>query len=288
MNGIEVKNITKTFGSVRALHDVSVTIEPNKIYGLLGRNGAGKTTLLNIITTRIFADSGSVTIDDKDAATNAEAMQNVYMMSEKNYYPESMKVKEMFRWSKEFYPSFDVDYANSLAQKFELDTNKKFKALSTGYHSIVKVIIALAVGTDYVLLDEPVLGLDANHRELFYKLLIENYSSAPKTFVISTHLIEEAAGVIEDVIIIKKGAILAQRSCEEMLSESYTVSGTSNAVDEYVRGKEIIGEDSLGGLKTVYIVGKVNKSEIPSNLEIGKADLQKLFIRMTNEQEELR
>ena len=127
MNGIEVKNITKTFGSVRALHDVSVTIEPNKIYGLLGRNGAGKTTLLNIITTRIFADSGSVTIDDKDAATNAEAMQNVYMMSEKNYYPESMKVKEMFRWSKEFYPSFDVDYANSLAQKFELDTNKKFK-----------------------------------------------------------------------------------------------------------------------------------------------------------------
>lgn len=288
MNGIEVKNITKTFGSVRALHDVSVTIEPNKIYGLLGRNGAGKTTLLNIITNRIFADSGSVTIDDKDAATNAEAMQNVYMMSEKNYYPESMKVKEMFRWSKEFYPSFDVDYANSLAQKFELDTNKKFKALSTGYHSIVKVIIALAVGTDYVLLDEPVLGLDANHRELFYKLLIENYSSAPKTFVISTHLIEEAAGVIEDVIIIKKGAILAQRSCEEMLSESYTVSGTSNAVDEYVRGKEIIGEDSLGGLKTVYIVGKVNKSEIPSNLEIGKADLQKLFIRMTNEQEELR
>ena len=288
MNGIEVKNITKTFGSVRALHDVSVTIEPNKIYGLLGRNGARKTTLLNIITNRIFADSGSVTIDDKDAATNAEAMQNVYMMSEKNYYPESMKVKEMFRWSKEFYPSFDVDYANSLAQKFELDTNKKFKALSTGYHSIVKVIIALAVGTDYVLLDEPVLGLDANHRELFYKLLIENYSSAPKTFVISTHLIEEAAGVIEDVIIIKKGAILAQRSCEEMLSESYTVSGTSNAVDEYVRGKEIIGEDSLGGLKTVYIVGKVNKSEIPSNLEIGKADLQKLFIRMTNEQEELR
>ena len=288
MNGIEVKNITKTFGSVRALHDVSVTIEPNKIYGLLGRNGAGKTTLLNIITNRIFADSGSVTIDDKDAATNAEAMQNVYMMSEKNYYPESMKVKEMFRWSKEFYPSFDVDYANSLAQKFELDTNKKFKALSTGYHSIVKVIIALAVGTDYVLLDEPVLGLDANHRELFYKLLIENYSSAPKTFVISTHLIEEAAGVIEDVIIIKKGAILAQRSCEEMLSESYTVSGTSNAVDEYVRGKEIIGEDSLGGLKTVYIVGKVNKSEIPSHLEIGKADLQKLFIRMTNEQEELR
>lgn len=288
MNGIEVKNITKTFGSVRALHDVSVTIEPNKIYGLLGRNGAGKTTLLNIITNRIFADSGSVTIDDKDAATNAEAMQNVYMMSEKNYYPESMKVKEMFRWSKEFYPSFDVNYANSLAQKFELDTNKKFKALSTGYHSIVKVIIALAVGTDYVMLDEPVLGLDANHRELFYKLLIENYSSAPKTFVISTHLIEEAAGVIEDVIIIKKGAILAQRSCEEMLSESYTVSGTSNAVDEYVRGKEIIGEDSLGGLKTVYIVGKVNKSEIPSHLEIGKADLQKLFIRMTNEQEELR
>ena len=98
------------------------------------------------------------------------------MMGEKNFYPDNMKIKEIFRWTKEFYPEFDTEYAMKLAEVFDLNLNKNVKSLSTGYNSIYKVIIALSVNTPYVLLDEPVLGLDANHRDLFYKLLIEKYS----------------------------------------------------------------------------------------------------------------
>lgn len=279
---IEIKNISKNFGNTCALERVSINFEENRIYGLLGRNGAGKTTLLNIITNRIFADKGEVLVDGMPSIENDQALSKIYMMGEKNFYPENMKIKEIFRWTKEFYPSFDMEYANKLAEIFELNLNKNVKSLSTGYNTIFKVIIALSVNTPYVLLDEPVLGLDANHRDVFYKLLIEKYSNSPATFVISTHLIEEVSNVIEDVIIIKKGKIIRNESREELMSVGYTVSGMASLVDAYVKGKEVIGTDSIGGLKSAYIIGQVMKNEVPEGLEITKMDLQKLFVQLTN------
>lgn len=279
---IEVKNVSKSFGSTCALGGVSINLEENRIYGLLGRNGAGKTTLLNIITNRIFADEGEVLVDGLSSMENDEALSKIYMMGEKNYYPDNMKIKEIFRWTKEFYPSFDMDYAKKLADLFELNLSKNVKSLSTGYNSIFKVIIALSVNTAYVLLDEPVLGLDANHRDLFYKLLIEKYSSHPATYVISTHLIEEVSNIIEDVIIIKKGKIIKNETREELMSVGYTVSGMASLVDEFIKGKEVIGTDSIGGLKSAYIMGQIIRTDIPKGLEITKMDLQKLFVQLTN------
>ncbi len=282
MNGIEVKNTSKNFGNVQALKDVSVHFEENKIYGLLGRNGAGKSTLLNIITGRIFANEGAVLVDGEKALENDLQLQKIYMMSEKNYYPESMKIRDVFKWTKEFYPDFDEVYADSLAAKFELNTKKKVKALSTGYSSIFKLITALATNARYILLDEPVLGLDANHRDMFYKILIEKFSENPSTVIISTHLIEEAAGVIDHVVIIKEGRIIKDESREELMSKGYTASGTASAVDSFIAGKNVLGTDSLGGLKTAYVLETLDRNSIPAGIEISKMDLQRLFIQLTN------
>lgn len=282
MGKIEIKNVTKKYKDILALNNVTLSFEENKIYGLLGRNGAGKTTLLNIINNRIFADSGEILINNLNSYESDSALSNVYLMSEKNYYPENMKIRDVFKWSKVFYPLFDMDYASKLAEKFSLDTSKKVKELSTGYSSIFKNIIALSVNVPYILLDEPVLGLDANHRDLFYKLLMENYTESPKTIVISTHLIEEVANVIEDIIIIKNGEIIKNQSCQELLSKGYTISGNASAIDDFISDKNVIGIDTLGGLKTAYILGSLDKNSIPKGLEITKLDLQKLFIQLTN------
>lgn len=283
MSCIEVKNIIKNYGKTCALDDVSLTFERNKIYGLLGRNGAGKTTLLNVITNRIFADAGEVYVDGLPAKENDEAQQNIYLMSEKTLYPEKMKIRDTFYWSKEFYPNFDMEYAMELSEKFELNINKPVKTLSTGYTSIFKVVNALSVNTPYVLLDEPVLGLDANHRNMFYQLLLKKYSDNPSTVVISTHLIEEVSNVIEEIIIIKSGKIFKNETREELLSKGYTVSGKSTQIDSFVLDKDVIGMDSLGGLKTAYILGKLDRSSIPEGIEVTSLDLQKLFIQLTNE-----
>lgn len=278
---IDITGVSKNFGTVAALKNVNLSFAENKIYGLLGRNGAGKSTLLNIITNRIFADSGTVTIDGEPAVENDQALGKVYLMSEKHLYPEGMKVANVLKWSRHFYPEFDMDCALTLAEKFGLNLNKKVKTLSTGYSSILKIIVALSVNVPYVLLDEPVLGLDANHRDMFYKILVERYSLRPATYVISTHLIEEVASIIEDVVIIKEGEIIRQESCEDLMAQGYTVSGNRTAVDQFIADKKVIGSDSLGGLKSAYILGALDRDAVPKGLEITRLDLQKLFIQLT-------
>lgn len=286
MSTIEIKEITKVYGDTRALDNVNLTIEPNKIYGLLGRNGAGKTTLLNLMTNKTFPTKGEITIDGDTVFENDKALNKIFYMMEKNLYPEALKVKEIFKWTKEFYPQFDLDYANSLSEKFELNTNKKIKGLSTGYTSIFKAIVTLASNASVLLFDEPVLGLDANHRDMLYKELISNYSLKPKTIIISTHLIEEVADILEEAIIIKKGNIITKKSVEELLGSAYTVSGQSAKVDKYLNGKEYIGEESIGGFKIATVLeSNENKNVELANeldLEFGKVELQKLFISLTN------
>jgi len=282
MNQIEIKDITKVFGSTTALQNVSVTIEANKIYGLLGRNGAGKTTLLNLMTNKLFPTNGEIWIEGNKILENDLALSQIYCMTESNLYPENMKIKAAFYWTKQFYPDFDNTYAEMLAEKFSLDTNKKIKSLSTGYNSIFKIIIALSCQAKILLLDEPVLGLDANHRDLFYKELLKNYSENPKTIVISTHLIEEAASLLEEVIILKEGKVLLEDHVENLLSKGYTISGNATILDEYIKSKNVLAVESLGGLKTACIIDDINKLDLPAGLETSKLDLQQMFIHLTN------
>lgn len=281
MSALEIKNVSKTFKDTKALDNVSVRIEENKIYGLLGRNGAGKTTLLNIINNRLYPDQGSVTLDGQDVSENDQILKQFYLIGEKNLFPDTIKVKDAFKWSGEFFPNFDMKYALKLSELFELPLKKKVTALSTGYQSIFRNITALSVNTPFIFLDEPVLGLDANHRELFYKTLIQKYSEDPFTCVISTHLIDEVATVLEDIIIIKKGKILCQDSCENLLKQGYSISGPASQVDSYIEGRNTIGQDVLGGLKTAYVLGTPDSEEL-NGLEITPLDLQKLFIQLTN------
>lgn len=284
---IEISNLSKSYGKHRVLDNISLKIEENKIYGLLGRNGAGKTTLLNLITNRIFPSKGVIKIDNQNIIENYNALSKVYLMTEQDLYPATLKVKEIFKWTKEFYKNFDMDYALVLSDKFGLNINKKYKELSTGYSSICKIIITLATQADILLFDEPILGLDANHREMFYKELMENYIKKPKTIILSTHIIEEVSEILEKVIIIKDGRVLGDKEVEDLLNESYLVSGAIVNVDEYIKDKRVINVETMAGFKSATIMGKlkeVDREKLDKlSLEISKVELQKLFIYLTSD-----
>lgn len=205
MNAIQVKNISKKYHQLTALDHVSLTFEFGKIYGFLGRNGAGKSTLINIIANRIFADEGEILIDNLSAKENMQVHEKIFCMSEADLYDTSLKIKDHFKWINRFYNSFDLNKALEISEKFNLDTSKRFKALSKGYQSIFKLTVALSLNVPYVIFDEPVLGLDANHRELFYNLLLKEYENNERTIIIATHLIEEIANLIEEVVFIDQG-----------------------------------------------------------------------------------
>lgn len=281
MNAIQVDHVVKKYKNVTALDDVTISFEYGKIYGFLGRNGAGKSTLINIIANRIFADSGRVLIDGSPAAENMDVHERIFCMSEADLYTDGLKVKDHFKWISRFYDSFDMEKAMAIAGKFNLDINKKIKQLSKGYQSIFKLTVALALNVPYVIFDEPVLGLDANHRELFYHLLLEDYENNERTIIIATHLIEEVANIIEEVVLIDQGKVLLQQDVTGLMETGYSVSGIAREVDAYCRDKNVIGYDELGGLKIAYVLGA--KSALPSgsNLQISAINLQKLFIKLT-------
>lgn len=286
MSRIEAKGIEKSYGPVHALSQVSLTLEENRIYGLLGRNGAGKSTLLKILAGWIFPDQGEAAVNHIPVLTAEEQVGDIYLMSEQNLYPDGMDARAAIRYSTKLYPKFDAAYATQLAEKFKLPMKTGITKLSTGYRSIFKVIMALSVNTPVVFFDEPVLGLDANHRELFYRVFLEKYAKSPFTAVISTHLIDEVANVVEDVILLRKGEILYQGSREALLEQGYAVSGKAADVDRYQKGRPVIAEESFGGLKVAYFWGEKRPEELPEGLELSSLDLQKLFIHLTEEEEE--
>ncbi len=286
MSTIEIKNVSKAYGKNMALNNVTATVADGKICGLLGRNGAGKTTLLNIITNRLFADWGQVMIDGESAVENDQAQAKIFYMTEKNLYPKDMRVREVFKLTRGFYPQFDLDYAGAMAERFKLEMGKKVGGLSTGYLSILKLVLTLASNAPVIIFDEPVLGLDANHRDLFYKELLTHYNASPNTVILSTHLIEEAAGLLEEVIIIKEGQIIFSQPVEELLQLAYTVSGSQENVDRYITGKNVIREEALGRFKAATIYQKRNNGDQEALAQLGldltPARLQELIISLTN------
>ncbi|MBQ7783784.1 MAG: ABC transporter ATP-binding protein, partial [Oscillospiraceae bacterium] len=189
---------------------------------------------------------------------------------------------EMFKTASWFYPDYDMEYANSLCEEYKLDTKKRLQKLSTGYRSIAKIVNALACNAPVIFFDEPVLGLDANHRDMFYKQAISHYNERPATYVMSTHLIEEATSMIERAVVIKDGKLLLDEDTDTIRSMGYSVSGKASEVDAFVAGKEIMTEEAIGGLKTVYIKGNRFNENIPSSLEVTPLNLQTLFIHLTN------
>lgn len=286
MSTIEIKHVSKRYGKTVALKNISVSIPDGKICGFLGRNGAGKTTLLNIITNRIFADQGEVCIDGEPARENDHAQSKIYYVTEKTLYPSDLKVRDAFAITRSFYPAFDRGVAADLAARFRLEMGKKIGALSTGYQSIFKLVLALASNAPVLIFDEPVLGLDANHRDLFYRELLCQYNAAPKTVILSTHLIQEAASLLEEVIIIDEGEILLVQPVEDILKLAYTVSGSQENVDRYSSGKKVIREETLGRYKAATIFQQRTSSDQAAlaqlGLDLAPAQLQELFISLTN------
>lgn len=278
---LKIKEVSKIYGKNIILDNVSINIEPQKIYGLLGNNGAGKSTLLNIINNRIFSTTGKVELSGESIFDNEKSLNKIYLMSEDDLYPSKLKINSLFKLTEKFYGEFDWDLAHRMLEEFELNPSKHLNKLSTGYRSITKLIVALCVPCDYIFLDEPVLGLDANHREMFYNFLLDTYQERLRTFVISTHLIEEISNLLERVIILDKGKIIDDNELEQLLYEAYVLSGATNEIEDLLKDVQVLDKEVLGGATTVYIKGHITRKSL-GNIKVTPMSLQDYFKKVTS------
>ena len=283
------EHITKVYGGREVLKDVSLTLEPGKIYGLIGRNGAGKTTLLSILTAQNPATKGTVSLDGEPVWENRKVLEKLCFSRELNVGAESgiasIKVKEYLRIAATYYAAWDKEMEKRLVTLFELDVKKKLGKLSKGMLSMVTIIVAMCSKAPYTILDEPVAGLDVVAREQFYKLLLEEYSTSGRTFLISTHIIEEAADVLEEVIILHEGKILLVEETQELLERVRYVSGKAEEVDAAVAGLETHHPETLGRSKGVTVFLKPGQKVDESwDVSVQMVNLQKAFVALCGEE----
>ena len=284
------EHITKVYGGREVLRDVSLTLEEGKIYGLIGRNGAGKTTLLSLLTAQNPATSGEVELDGQRVWENRSALDHLCFSRELNISPETglgnIKVKEYLRIASVYYPHWDDGMAQRLVALFRLPVKKKLQKLSKGMLSMVTIVVALASKAEFTFLDEPVAGLDVVARDQFYKLLLEEYSATGRTFVISTHIIEEAADVLEEVIILREGKLLMVENVQDLLDSARYVSGRAEEVDAAVTGLEIHHAESMGRSKGVAVLLRQGQAIDESrDVTVQPMSLQKVFVALCGEEE---
>ncbi|MEX1079303.1 MAG: ABC transporter ATP-binding protein [Homoserinimonas sp.] len=282
---VEVDGLTKTFGTLNAVDNVSFTVEENKIYGLLGRNGAGKTTLMQLLTGQDFATRGGIKVFGETPVENAKVLQNVCFIKESQKYPDDFKVKHVLTSAPWFFRNWDREYADRLVDDFRLPTNRRIKKLSRGQLSAVGVIVGLASRAPLTFFDEPYLGLDAVARQIFYDRLLEDYAEHPRTVILSTHLIDEVSNLLEHVLVIDEGRIIIDDDAEDLRGSATTVVGTRGAVDAFVERREVLHREGIGGLASVTIgalSGAERQHASDAGLELSPVSLQQLIVRKTN------
>lgn len=284
MEQIVCNQVTKKYGNKAVVDQVSLTIEKGKIYGLIGRNGAGKTTLLSMMASHNPMTEGSITWNGEEIWENSNALNHICFSREivmSNSGIISLKVKDYLAAASLYYPHWDKEMARELTQKFEIDTKKRLVKLSKGMLSMVTIIVAMASKADFTFMDEPVAGIDVVMRDYFYKRLLDEYMNTGRTFVISTHIIEEAADIMEEVILLKGGKLLCMENTQELLERAFYISGLAEEVEKITQGLEKHHEEKMGRSLGVTVLLKPGQT-LPTgyDITIQPVSLQKLFVAL--------
>lgn len=288
---LTINQVSKVYGKKVALNQLSLELEDGKIYGLIGRNGAGKTTLLSIASAQNAATDGEVLLDGKKVWENDEALKDICFSREiattATDSRNTSKVCEYLRIASILYPNWNAELADELINEFGLDRKIRMNKLSKGMQSMVTIIVALASGARFTFLDEPVTGLDVVAREYFYKVLLDEYAKGERTFVISTHIIEEAANVFEEVIFIHEGKALLKEETDSLLERTIHISGKEEDVDAVCDGKKVHHVEKLGRSKGVTVL--LNPGEEPDtkgrDVDIRPLSLQDVFVALCGKEE---
>ena len=286
---IDVEGLRLNYGETVALDDLSFTLEGDKIIGLLGRNGSGKTSLLSVLAAFRPASSGRVLIDGQEVFENPAVTERICLIRAGGDVQMDEKVKVALQFAEEMRPNWDGDYAGALLDRFQVPLNKKVCDLSRGQQSSLGTTLGLATRAPLTMFDESYLGMDAPSRYAFYDALLADFMEHPRTFVISTHLIEEVAALFEEVVIIDQGRVLLHDDAEALRSRGASVTGPSEAVDRFVDGLTVLNARQLGGTKSAMVYGGLENGRLEqaraAGLEVGPMALQDLFVHLTEKGE---
>ncbi|WP_255952393.1 ABC transporter ATP-binding protein [Streptomyces odontomachi] len=257
---ISVSGLGRSYRDHQALTDVTFDVGTPSITGLLGRNGAGKTTLLRILAGQEFATAGRVHVFGTGPLENDAVLRRMILVREDQTYPD-LRVRHAIAAASLMYPNWDADLAGTLLDAYELPPARPVKKLSRGMRTALGIIIGLAARAELTLFDEPYAGLDAVARTLFYDQLLADYTAHPRCIVLSTHLIDEAAELLDRVLVLDHGRLVLDEQTDDLRGTATTVTGPAEGVDRFAAERTILSRRTLGTQTRAVMVGRLDERD---------------------------
>ena len=264
---IEVKNIVKRFDGFAALDGATLTVPTGSVYGLVGPNGAGKSTLIRHLTGIYRQDEGSVAIGGEDIWENAELKARIAAIPDDWYYFNQSTIRDMMRFYKGFYPRFSTERYEKLKEVFQIDEKRTIRRLSKGMQKQVAFWLALCCMPDYLILDEPVDGLDPVMRRQIWSLMMGDVTERGTTVLVSSHNLRELEDVCDHVGIMDHGKVLLERSLAQLQDNMVKLQVVfRDGTEEVPPELPVLHASRLGRIHTLIM--RMNAEEATARLAV--------------------
>lgn len=265
---VECEDVTKKIIGRKALNQLSLKIEKNKMTGLIGRNGAGKTTLMKILAGYWYETSGRVEVFSQRPFNNLLVSANTIYIDDQMTYSHTLTLEDILKEAKRAYPNWDAVLADRLFDYFSFHPKSRHDSLSKGMKSTFNMIIGLASRCELTMFDEPTIGMDASVRKDFYRALLKDYLNHPRSIIISSHHLEEIEDVLEDIILIDNGKLFLHESMDDLKEYAQGISGRTEILVPMLSEEEVIYQRQIGN-NTTYAVVKTDSIVVEKAKQFG-------------------
>ena len=278
---VSARNVSKSFGAVHAVDNISFEVEKGRIMGLIGPNGAGKTTLLKALLGLTDCDGELSVLGLDPFKQRKELMQNICFIADVAVLPRWIRVVQLLDFVEATHPNFSRERAEKLLSQTKIMKKSKIRELSKGMVTQLHLAIIMAVDAKLLVLDEPTLGLDILFRKEFYSNLLSDYFDEERTILITTHQVEEVENLLTNVMFINDGKILLDSSMEE-LADKFVQLMTSGESAAKARGLTPISESEMFG-KSVMLFEGVSREHLERLGELSTPSVADLFVAKVRE-----
>lgn len=280
MSYIKIQGVNKNYEKGRertqALANIDLDIEKHKIIGVFGANGAGKSTLLKILSNRIKPSSGEITLDGVtlDDCIN---QNKVCMVSDQDFNFLSIKTQYILDLAKEYYPNYDIEYEKILLKRYNINPKKNYGRLSKGQKGIICSIIALSSKAEITILDETFVSVDAVTRKKIFSDILEEYAETERSFLLTTHHIDEVNHLLEEVIIMDKGKVVMRSNINELSETAISITGNYEKGKNILESYNILEINKFGGHAQFLVNDKLSE-ETRKQLKLEEFDISSMSL----------
>lgn len=286
---IKIEGLSKKLGGAPVLNGINMTVESGSIYGLVGTNGAGKTTLIRHLAGFLKPDRGSITYDDQPVWENRDLKEKIGLIPDELYFPAGYSLADMKKLYARIYPNFSEDRFHAMTKLFHLKEKQKIRSFSKGMKKQAAFCLVLAAYPDYLLLDEPIDGLDPIVRNIIWKFIMDDVADRRMSVLVSSHNLKEMDDVCDHVGILSEGKMLLERDLDDVKADMHKVQvafgrDRRNFESDPFAGLDVRSRETRGGVDLLVVRGSQEEIENalnpwrPAVLDILPLTLEEIFI----------